>query len=81
MKLLGSKVCVVFGMSVVEFMLSSFLSLLFEGCSVVEGAVDAKLFFGRLMAATTDAPPRIVLRRNRQLDRSSGSGDCIVASN
>jgi hypothetical protein len=30
--------------------------------SVVESGVDAKLFFARLTAATTDAPPRIILR-------------------
>ena len=82
MKLLGSKVCAVFGMSVVEFMLLSFPSLFFEGWSVVESGVDAKLFFGRLMATTTDAPARIILRRDRQLDPSSSeSGDCIAASN
>ena len=80
MKLLGSKVCAVFGMSVVEFMLSSFPSLLFEGFSIVEGGVDAKLFFGRHMAATTDAPLRIILRRDTQLDPSSESGDCVAAS-
>ena len=55
-------------MSVVEFMLSSFPLLFFEGWFVVESRVDAKLFFGRLMAATTAAPPRIILRRDKQLD-------------
>ena len=74
-KVLGSKVCGVSGMSVVEFMLSSFPSLFFEGWSVVESGVDAKLFFGRLMAATTAAPRRIILRRDKQLDLSSESGD------
>jgi hypothetical protein len=62
-------------MSVVEFMLSSFPSVFFEGWSVVERGVDAKLFFGRLMAATTAAPRRIILRRDKQLDPSSESGD------
>ena len=74
-KLPGSKVCVVSVMSVVEFMLSSFPLLFFEAWSVVEGGVDAKLFFGRLMAATTAAAPRITLRRDKQLDPSSESGD------
>ena len=75
MKLLGSKVCAVSGVSVVEFMLSSFPLLFFEGWSVVESGVDAKLFFGRVMAATTAAAPRIILRRDKQLDPSSESGD------
>ena len=38
-KLLGSKVCAVSGMSVVEFMLSSFPSLFFEGWCVAESGV------------------------------------------
>jgi hypothetical protein len=62
-------------MSVVEFMLSSFPWLLFEGWSVVESGVDAKLFLGRLMAATTAAPRRIILRRDKQLDPWLESGD------
>ena len=66
-KVLGSKACAVSAISVVEFMLSSFPLLFFEGWSVVESGVDAKLFFGRLMAATTAAPPRIILRRDKQL--------------
>ena len=49
--------------------------LFFEGWSVVESGVDAKLFFGRLMAATTAAPPRIILRWDKQLDPLSESGD------
>ena len=80
-KLVGSKVGAASGMSVVEFMLSSLPSLFLEGRPVVESGVDAKLLFGRLMTATTDAPPRIILRRDRQLDPSSESGDCIAASN
>src|SRR5260370_4695971 len=76
-KLLGSKVCAVSGMSVVEFMLSSFPLLFFEVSSVIESGVDARLFFGRLMAATTAAAPRIMLRRDRQLDPSSKSGDIL----
>jgi hypothetical protein len=63
--------------SVVEFMLSSFPLLFFEGWPVVESGVAAKLFFGRLMAATTAAPPRIILRRDKQLDPSSESGDLL----
>jgi hypothetical protein len=55
--------------------------LFFEGWSVVESGVDAKLFFGRLIAATIAAPPRVILRRDNQLDTSSESGDCIAASN
>jgi hypothetical protein len=43
--LLGSKVGAVSGISVVEFMSSSFLSLFFDGWSVVESDVDAKLLF------------------------------------
>jgi hypothetical protein len=74
-KLLGSNGCAVSGISVVEFMLSSFPSLFFEVWSVVESGVHAKLFFGRLMAATTAAPQRIILRRDKQLDPSSESGD------
>jgi hypothetical protein len=62
-------------MSVVEFMLSSFPLLFFEGWSVVESGANAKLFFGRVMAATTAAAPRIILRRDKQLDPSSESGD------
>jgi hypothetical protein len=64
-------------MSVVEFMLSSFPSLLFEGWSFIEGSVDARLFFGRLMVATTAAAPRITLRRDKQLDSSSEAGDIL----
>jgi hypothetical protein len=56
-------------------MLSSFPSLFFEGWSVVGSGVDAKLFLGRLMAATTAAPRRIILRRDKQLDLSLESGD------
>jgi hypothetical protein len=41
-------------------MLSSFPLLFFEGWSVVESGVDAKLFFGRLMAATAAAPQSYV---------------------
>src|SRR5260370_21701499 len=63
------------GISVVEFMLSSFPSLFFESWPVVESGVDAEPFFGRLMATTTAAPPRIILRRDKQLDPSSESGD------
>ena len=37
--------CAVSGISVVEFMSSSFLSLFFDGWSVVESGVDAKLLF------------------------------------
>jgi hypothetical protein len=74
-KLLGSKVRAVSGVSVVGFILSSFRLSFFEGWSVVESGVDAKLFFGRLMAATTAAPPRIILRRDKQLDPSSESAD------
>src|ERR1700675_2376728 len=73
-KLLGSNACAVSGISVVEFMLSSFPLLFFEGWSVVESGVDAKLFFGTLMAATT-AAPRIILRRDKRLDPSLESGD------
>jgi hypothetical protein len=58
-------------------MLSSFPSLLFEGWSFIEGSVDARLFFGRLMAATAAAAPRITLRRDKQLDPSSKSGDIL----
>jgi hypothetical protein len=76
-KLLGSKVWAVSGMSVVEFMLSSFPSLLFEGWSFIEGSVDARLFFGRLMAAAAAAAPRITLRRDKQLDPSSEVGDIL----
>jgi hypothetical protein len=56
-------------------MLSSFPLLFFEGWSVVEGRVDAKLSFGMLMAATAAAPPRIILRRDRQADPLSELGD------
>jgi hypothetical protein len=62
-------------MSVVEFMLSSFPFLLSEGRSAIEGGVDAKLFFDMLIAATTAAPPRIILRRDKQLDPSPELGD------
>ncbi|HMG03487.1 MAG TPA: hypothetical protein VK596_10165 [Edaphobacter sp.] len=55
--------------------MSSFPLLFFQGWSVGESVVDAKLFFGRLMAATTAAPPRIILRRDKLLDPSSESGD------
>ena len=58
-------------------MSSSFSLLFFEGRSVVESGVDATLFFGRLMAATTAAPQRIILRRDKQLDPSSESGDLL----
>ncbi|WP_433965492.1 hypothetical protein [Tunturiibacter gelidiferens] len=74
-KLVGSKVCAVSGMSIVEFMLLSFSLLFFNGWSFIESGVDAGLFFGRLMAATTAAAPRITLRRDKQLDSSSESGD------
>src|ERR1700722_16635941 len=67
--------CAVSGICVVEFMLSSFPLLYFEDWSVVESGVDAKLFLGRLMAATTAAPRRIILRRDKQLDPSLESGD------
>ena len=40
----------------------------------MESGVDAGLFFGRLMAATTAAAPRITLRRDKQLDSPSESG-------
>ena len=76
-KLLGSKVCAVSGMSVVKFMLSSFPSLLFEGWPFIEDSVDARLFFGRLMAATAAAAPRITLRRDKQLDPALESGDIL----
>jgi hypothetical protein len=49
--------------------------LFFEGWSVVESGVDARLFFVRPMAATTTAPPRVILRRDKQLDLSWESGD------
>jgi hypothetical protein len=62
-------------MSVVEFILSSFPLLFFEGSSVVESGVDAKLFLGTPMAATTAAPQRIILRRDKQLDPSPESED------
>ena len=62
-------------MSVVEFILSSFPWLFFEGWSIIESGVDARLFFGRLMAATTAAAPRIILRRDKYLDPSPESGD------
>jgi hypothetical protein len=58
-------------------MLSSFPWLFFEGGSVIGSAVDAGLFFGRLMAATTAAVPRITLRRDKQLDPSSERGDIL----
>jgi hypothetical protein len=58
-------------------MLSSFPLLFFEGWSIVESGVDAEPFFGRLMAATTAAPRRIILRRDKQLDPSSESGDIV----
>jgi hypothetical protein len=61
-------------MSVIEFMLSP-VPLLFEVRSVVESGVDARLFFGKPMAATTAAPQRIISRRDKQLDPSSESGD------
>ena len=77
MKLLGSKACAVSGISVVEFMLSSFSWLFVERWSVVESGVDARLFFGRLKAATAAAAPRITLRRDKQLDPSSESGDIL----
>jgi hypothetical protein len=51
-------------------MLSSFPLLCFERWCVVESGVDAKLFLGRLMAATTAAPRRIILRGDKQLDLS-----------
>jgi hypothetical protein len=53
--------------------------LFFQGWSVVESGVDAKLFFGRLMAATTAAAPRITLRRDKQLDPSSESGISLIS--
>jgi hypothetical protein len=58
-------------------MLSRFYEelMFFEGWFAIESGVDAKLFFGMLMAATTATPPRIILRRDIQLDPSSGSGD------
>jgi hypothetical protein len=55
-------------------MLSTFSLLFVEGWSVVESGVDAKPFFCGLMAATTAAPLRIILRRDKQLDSSSESG-------
>ncbi|WP_433965213.1 hypothetical protein [Tunturiibacter gelidiferens] len=64
-------------MSVVEFMLSSFPLLFFNGWSFIESDVDAGLFFGRLIAATTAAAPRITLRRDKQLDPSSESVDIL----
>src|ERR1700721_2271029 len=67
-----------FGYICVRFMFASFSLLFFEGWSVVESGADAKLFFGRLMAATTAAAPRIILRRDKQLDPSSVSGDIAV---
>jgi hypothetical protein len=56
-------------------MLLSLSLLFFNGWSFIESGVDAGLFFGRLMAATTAAAPRITLRRDKQLDSSSESGD------
>jgi hypothetical protein len=58
-------------MSDVAFILSSFPLIFFGGWSAIEGGVDAKLFFGILMAATTATPPRIILRRDKHLDPSS----------
>jgi hypothetical protein len=49
--------------------------MFFEAWSADESGVDAKLFFGMLMTATTATPPRIILRRDKQLDPSSESGD------
>jgi hypothetical protein len=51
--------------------------LFFNGWSFIESGVDAGLFFGKLMAATTAAAPRIILRRDKQLDPSSESGDIL----
>jgi hypothetical protein len=49
--------------------------MFFEAWSADESGVDAKLLFGMLMAATTATPPRIILRRDKQLDPSSEPGD------
>jgi hypothetical protein len=49
--------------------------LFFEGWSVVESGADAKLFFGRHITATTAAPRRIMLRRDKQIDPSLESAD------
>jgi hypothetical protein len=38
-------------------------------------------YFLQRMAATTDALPRIILRRDRQLDPSSKSGGSIAGPN
>jgi hypothetical protein len=73
-KLLVSNVCAASGISVVKFMLSSFPLLFVEGWFAAERGVDARSFFGRLMVATTAAPPRITFRRDKQLDSSSESG-------
>ena len=74
-KLSASKVCAVSATSAVEFTLSSFPLLFFEDCSALESGVDARLSFGRLMAATAAAPPKITLRRDKRLDPSSESGE------
>ena len=51
----------------------------FEGWPVVENGVDAKLFFGRLRAATTAAPRRIILLRDKQLDPSLESANILAS--
>jgi hypothetical protein len=52
-KLLGSNVRAVTGMSVVEVMLSSLPSWFFERWSVVKSSVDAKLLFGKAYGCYT----------------------------